>query len=412
MKGHALLTVLTGCCVFMLIFTFLCPFSVKAGKHPDSISSRQVEILEKGFYLVIGVFEYEKNAKKLLKVAVEEDIQASYKRNPLNENFYVVVDNGLRKEDVIDQYIKLRKKTIFKDAWIYMYTGQRSLSSAAKINHQRNSDNLNIEQVNGKSSQNNLIGLNSQKNKEAKSEYEKIMVFSVSSLDNNKALEASIEIIDPVRAKLIKKVTSSIDSWYMQIEECRLDTIGIIAQAIGYRPLKVNYSPQQPLNDTTAMYTILKGDTVVISLELHQLQEGDFQIMYNTYFYGNSTVMREQSLYEIERLYDVLADNENLYIRLHGHTNGDARGLAYLFLEDKRNYFQIVRTKEYRKRGMSSRKLSESRAKTIKSYLVMKGIDPARIETKGWGGKKLLYDTGSPLAKNNIRVEIEVLSKE
>ena len=98
-------------------------------------------------------------------------------------------------------------------------------------------------------------------------------------------------------------------------------------------------------------------------------------------------------------------------IKLHGHTNGAGRGYIYIFSPEEKNFFDIRRSKEYKKNGVGSTKLSALRAETIKSYLEHRGIAPDRIETEGWGGKQMLYDPDSPLAKHNIRVEIEILSE-
>ncbi len=146
-------------------------------------------------------------------------------------------------------------------------------------------------------------------------------------------------------------------------------------------------------------------------MRLEKLKRGDIQVLYNTYFYGNASVMREKSRYELEELLRFLQENPTTAIKLHGHTNGNSRGITYLYLKEHGNFFNIRRSREYTKRGVGAKKLSEMRAETIRQYLVKKGIDESRIETKGWGGKNMLYEADSPLAKNNIRVEIEVLSE-
>jgi outer membrane protein OmpA-like peptidoglycan-associated protein len=58
-------------------------------------------------------------------------------------------------------------------------------------------------------------------------------------------------------------------------------------------------------------------------------------------------------------------------------------------------------------------KLSLERVESVKAYLVAKGLEPGRIQTKGWGGSKplannLLEDT----RKNNRRVEFTLISIE
>ncbi|MEQ8926423.1 MAG: hypothetical protein RLO81_11455 [Fulvivirga sp.] len=59
----------------------------------------------------------------------------------------------------------------------------------------------------------------------------------------------------------------------------------------------------------------------------------------------------------------------------------------------------------------SAKKLSEYRAYTIQHWLMDQGIEENRMEIKGWGGKKMLYDKHSSLAEKNVRVEIEILEE-
>jgi len=41
--------------------------------------------------------------------------------------------------------------------------------------------------------------------------------------------------------------------------------------------------------------------------------------------------------------------------------------------------------------------------------LIHQGIEEKRMDLKGWGGKKMLYDKKSDQAGRNVRVEIEIL---
>ena len=70
--------------------------------------------------------------------------------------------------------------------------------------------------------------------------------------------------------------------------------------------------------------------------------------------------MREESHTELDKLYELLAENTSLKIEIGGHT--DTRGDA----DD-------------------NQKLSEGRAKAVYDYLVAKGIDASRLTYKGYG---------------------------
>ena len=105
----------------------------------------------------------------------------------------------------------------------------------------------------------------------------------------------------------------------------------------------------------------------------------------------------------------MLEVDPNYRIMLHGHTNGSAGGSYYRLAEGDTAYFSM--NKKHEKTSGSAKKLSYDRANTVIQYLVYRGIADNRIEVKGWGGKKMLYDENSVASKRNIRVEVEVLQE-
>ena len=96
-------------------------------------------------------------------------------------------------------------------------------------------------------------------------------------------------------------------------------------------------------------------------------------------------------------------------IKLHGHTNGNSHGkVIHLGEKDNDDLFNLKSTKHVETSG-SAQKLSEYRAETIQHYLFKQGIAESRVDIKGWGGKKMLYDKHSSQANLNVRVEVEIL---
>jgi outer membrane protein OmpA-like peptidoglycan-associated protein len=58
-------------------------------------------------------------------------------------------------------------------------------------------------------------------------------------------------------------------------------------------------------------------------------------------------------------------------------------------------------------------KLSLERVENVKAYLVSKGVDEKRIETKGWGGSRPLANNFvEETRKNNRRVEFTIKTVE
>ena len=117
--------------------------------------------------------------------------------------------------------------------------------------------------------------------------------------------------------------------------------------------------------------------------------------------------MIPESKYELNRLLQMMQENTNYRIRLHGHTNSNAHG-KIITIGAEKNLFDLKGANES---IGSSKELSMQRAVVIKEYLIANGIDASRIETKAWGGKRPLYDKNSVNAKKNVRVEVEILSE-
>jgi outer membrane protein OmpA-like peptidoglycan-associated protein len=118
-------------------------------------------------------------------------------------------------------------------------------------------------------------------------------------------------------------------------------------------------------------------------------------------------MMMPESKYELGLLLEMLNDNPNYRIMLHGHTNGNYHG-RILTVGTEGDLFSIngaVSTVG------SAKDLSRQRAETIKRWLVENGISGERIEIKAWGGKRPIYDKHSVNARKNVRVEVEVLQE-
>jgi peptidoglycan-associated lipoprotein len=79
----------------------------------------------------------------------------------------------------------------------------------------------------------------------------------------------------------------------------------------------------------------------------------------------NKTTLTDQAKDSLDYLYDILVDNPTIVIQLRANT--DSRG------SDKYN-----------------EKLSQGRAESVVQYLTTRGIDPARMEPKGYGETNLL----------------------
>ncbi len=117
--------------------------------------------------------------------------------------------------------------------------------------------------------------------------------------------------------------------------------------------------------------------------------------------------MKPISQFELNSLVDMLKENDELRIKIHGHTNGNARGKIIMLPEGSENFFSL--DQETEEKSGSAKELSLQRAMVIKDYLISYGIAEERMEVFGWGGKQPIYDKFDKLAIKNVRVEIEIL---
>jgi outer membrane protein OmpA-like peptidoglycan-associated protein/tetratricopeptide (TPR) repeat protein len=101
----------------------------------------------------------------------------------------------------------------------------------------------------------------------------------------------------------------------------------------------------------------------------------------NIFFDLNSALLRPSSYPELNKLVEFMTSNPTIRIEIGGHT--DTRGDA--------------------KENMT---LSTNRAKAVYSYLIEKGIDPNRVEAKGYGeSKPVVTDEKLVQLPNEIAIE-------
>jgi outer membrane protein OmpA-like peptidoglycan-associated protein len=149
------------------------------------------------------------------------------------------------------------------------------------------------------------------------------------------------------------------------------------------------------------------GTTLVINFDLVRYHKGDLVTLFNVYFYNDASLMLPESKYELNSLLQMLQENPNYRIKLHGHSNGNYHG-KIISVGPGKNLFSLTGSVQ---RMGSAKDLSFNRAEVVKAYLVSEGIDPERMELKGWGGRRPIYDKNSASARKNVRVAVEILAE-
>ena len=182
----------------------------------------------------------------------------------------------------------------------------------------------------------------------------------------------------------------------------------IIADIFGYRKQDFDLNLDNIINDSTAQQVTIVDDTIVINFEMQRLKKNDVAVAYNIFYYDDASVMLPKSTYELDQLLELMNENKNIKIRIHGHTNTSKLGNILYLEKGDPNFFRL--TNRNKTTFGPAKTLSKKRAETIKYYLESKRITDDRIETEGHGGSQMLYPPTHPLAYKNKRVEIEILA--
>lgn len=221
----------------------------------------------------------------------------------------------------------------------------------------------------------------------------------------NEQVYGEVDLIDTERSRLIEKVKGN-RVIILPDPKSNSDQLTLIADVFGYR--KVQHEIRYPLTlaDTTQDFITPGDSALTITFDLIRYHRGDIQTLYHVYFYNDAVIMLPESKYELNSLVQMMQENPNYRIRLHGHSNGNHAG-KILALGANKNFFDMEGTVQTQG---SAKDLSGQRAGVIKEYLVTNGIAADRVEVKAWGGRKPIYDKHSDNAKKNVRVEVEILN--
>jgi len=156
----------------------------------------------------------------------------------------------------------------------------------------------------------------------------------------------------------------------------------VLLNALQHAPpkTKITNSPLPNPKTGTSLLTVSVGQTIVLN---------------KIYFYAGRHLVKEESIPELENLYQILEDTPPLKIQIEGHIC--CVRMAPDALDE----------------GTGELKLSENRAKYIYDYLVHKGIDASRLKYRGFGRTRpvIPIERSFEDEDRNRRVEIRVLQR-
>ena len=238
---------------------------------------------------------------------------------------------------------------------------------------------------------------------------QKLYVYvNVVNAKNNNPISTIIQVVDGKNNKKVDRISSN------QLASVPVSSDGskkkiFIIDAFSFRKESFELDLDNIRNDSSASTVSVINDTIVLNFELERYRKKDIFAAYNIFFYDDASVMLPKSKYELESLLEMLRENPRTRIRIHGHTNSGSMG-KIVSLEPGDHEFFRLSAKNKESFG-TAQILSKRRAESIKYYLLYHGVKDPRLEIKGWGGKKMIYEKDVPLAHKNKRVEIEILDE-
>ncbi len=399
--------------------------------------------LSAGYYTVVGAFDKSKEdfAKRFVQVLNQKGLQAQYGYNSSRALHFVYVQNHPDLKSALEYLYKFRESSEYKDAWIRVVPGvigqkgeearpvmpaevvapvEESKSIAKAATPVKGSEPEVKKQEEVKLAEAPVVVTETPK--EVTADYEGpeekiIQVYpmnlgnsdiflSLFNASNNRIIDGEVQVIDTDRGRLLKTVKGNE---YLTFPDPKNNTgkITLICDVFGYRKLQHEINYANPAADTVLPYVDMMGLSFVVNFDLVRYRKGDLQTLSHVYFFNDAAVMIPESRYEVNQLLQMMTESPQMKIRLHGHTNGHYHG-KIIKMGPEKNFFSVG--KDAVSTVGSAKDLSFERAEIIKEYLIANGIAENRIEVKGWGGKKPLFDKHSANARKNVRVEVEVIA--
>ncbi|HYG00915.1 MAG TPA: OmpA family protein [Chryseosolibacter sp.] len=369
-----------------------------------------------GYYVVVSAFSPDREDLAINYVShlkKDKNMEAAYGFHSERGYWYVYLPKHETFRTAVDHVKSTRKDPEFEKAWVRNVKPFSGIASVTKQELVR-ADSVQADEVVETAPEMQIV--EDPTDTIVVTDNEEIIQYDVMTLGNtevflslynarnNRIVEGKVKVVDTDRNNLIKEVDGND---YLELPNPK-NTSGkltLICEAFGYRKVQQEINYPLPLADTAKSYVELMGTTFIVYFDLLRYLAGDIATLYNVYFYNDAAVMLPESKFELTSLLQMMQENPEYRIRLHGHSNGRHAGRIIKMGQDG-DFFSLNGSVN----GYGSAKdLSEARASIIKEYLVANGIAADRVEVKAWGGKKPLYDRNSANAKRNVRVEVEVL---
>lgn len=363
-------------------------------------------------YVIVGAFAKESNAQKFTGYVKSLRYSASYELNTSKNYFYVYVLRTDDKAEAQSQVRELQQNSEFKDAWLF--TGrlkgdketeivvaekptvqeikEPEIATVVPDDKPVDSVSLKTDEVTPPVS---VVGPEPELKVKGK-----LFKFIIRTVDG-KPLQGEVHNVDLRRGRDIASYKS--DAYVDLVHpSSATNPMSIVCGIFGYKEVVKFLDYKNPVEE----YGVARDDkgAWVVSFQLERMKKGDVSVMYHVTFYKDAVVMLPVSKTEMDELVNMMKNNPNYEITIHGHCNGN-NSRRIIALGENKNYFNNVGSDE---RNGSAKELSRLRAEAVRQYLEDNGIDKSRSQIYAWGAQNMLVSETSKSARLNDRIEIEI----
>jgi len=399
------------CTILLLVIGFLCQYTPAVSQDSKELTP--------GYYVVVGAYakSRENVAQNYVEVLKLKGHTADYGFNSSRNLYFVYLRYFTTLKESLRDMAATRKQGEFTDAWVRVVPGDIVPGeTAAKPETPAKETPAEVEEavepavevITASPADDGIVVTDNEEivQHEHMTLGNTEVFLSLYNGRNNRIVDGEVQVVDTDRTRLMTKVKGN-EYLILPDPKSKSGQLTLICEAFGYRKIQQEINYPLPLADTVKPNIDLMGTTIVINFDMVRYHKGDIATLYNVYFFNDAAIMRKESQFELDALLQLMQENPNYKIRLHGHTNGNYHGKIITMGESK-NFFSLDGSKS----GSGSAKdLSYNRADVIKEYLISRGVDATRMEIKAWGGKRPIYDKHSVNAQKNVRVEVEILEE-
>ncbi len=380
-------------------------------------------------YVVVGAFKLKQNANNYVQRLAEKELTATSKLNTYRNLYYVYTFNSPDREEAKDRLFAVRDDyPDLSDSWLYAgdFKGPHITAKEwSKVNpleklveEVEEAETMREERQAAKAADSEKVETSPenrlqekpqepQKSQEPQEPGWNVYLNTVDAA-SLREVNGKFGLYDAERNQKITEIPTN-ELVRVKDPENRTNRIRVVSEIFGFHEIEHTFDLDEPMKSDSSNVVELVGDTILVNMKLQKYKQGDVATLWKVYFYKDAAIMREESIYELNQLLDMMKNNPTMEILIHGHTNGNSHGqVLHLDLDDKQ-FFSLNGSHE--ETVASAKKLSLYRAYTIQHWLMAQGVPEERTDIKGWGGKKMIYDKHDSQADKNVRVEIEIIKE-